>query len=258
MDHPRFEKLYNFRDVGGMRTTDGRTLKTGVLFRSDALSRMSARDQATLQALNLKLICDLRAPKESQKRPAPRKIDVAVINVPLHEQPMHDRIHREVRGFLFGKSGDEEFHVLTRDYYRHLAFEQTARMREVITLLAKEESLPALFHCTAGKDRTGLVAAVIQLMVGVPYEAVLEDYLRTNDSFAPRLDKIVRFLRVLTLFRASPERVRTVLKAHPRFLDDVHAQIVERFGTIERYLSEACAIDTETVRRLKTRLLTDD
>lgn len=248
-----FQTLWNFRDIGGLKTADGRRLRTGVLFRSDELSRLSAGDVAKLQALGIRLICDLRSPQESERR-RPRVLEksIRVVNVPIHEQ---DVSRTKLLGFLFGKTGGERFREFSRDYYRHIAFGQTARIRRVITLLSEEQSLPALIHCTAGKDRTGFVAALIQLLVGVPYEAVLEDYLRTNDYFGPRLEKLIKVMRILTLSQVASERMRLILMASPEFLTEVHDTVVKRYGAVETYLCEACEIDRVTLRRLKDRLV---
>ncbi len=194
--HP-FQRLSNFRDVGGLKTADGRTFRAGVLFRSDELSCLNAGDLVKLQGLGIELICDLRSPGESQKRrPSLPDESIRVVNVPIHEQATQDGSRRKLLGFLFGRTGGDRFRGFSRDYYHHIAFGQTARFREVITLLSEEQNLPALIHCTAGKDRTGFLAALIQLLVGVPYEMVMEDYLRTNDYFGPRLEKFIKVMAV--------------------------------------------------------------
>ena len=255
--HP-FQSLSNFRDVGGLKTADGRTFRAGVLFRSDELSRLNAKDLVKLQGLGIKLICDLRSPGETQKRRPPRLPDesIRVVNVPIHEQAaQEDGSRRKLLGFLFGKSGGDRFREFSRDYYHHIAFGQTARIREVITLLSEEQHLPALIHCTAGKDRTGFLAALIRLLLGVPYEAVMEDYLLTNDYFGPRLEKLIKVMRVVTLSQVSPERMRLILMAHPEFLGEVHDTIVKRYGAVETYLREACGIEQHTLQKLKDRLL---
>jgi protein-tyrosine phosphatase len=255
----RFERLSNFRDVGGVKTVDGRTFKTGVLFRSDELSRMTPRDVVKLQELKINVICDLRAPKESRKkqpRVAPSE-PLQVVNIPLVEQATEDALFRRrtMFKFLFAKTGGEQYWEFTKAYYHHIAFNQTYRIREVITFLSNEENLPALIHCTMGKDRTGFLVAVIQLLVGVPYETVLEDYLRTNDYLGPRWEKVVKTMRIMTLFQVSPERMRLMVKAHPEFLYEVHDNIIKRFGSIEAYLCDGCGIDLNTQQRLKDRLL---
>ncbi|SET28811.1 tyrosine-protein phosphatase [Stigmatella erecta] len=249
-------RLANFRDVGGLKTADGRTFRTGVLFRSGELSRMNAEDWVTLRGLGIQLICDLRSPGESQKRRL-RLTDasIRVVNIPIHEQATQDGSRRKLLGFLFGKAGGERFREFSRAYYHHIAFEQTARIREVITLLAGERNLPAVIHCTAGKDRTGFLAALIQLLAGVRYEEVMEDYLRTNDFFAPQLEKFLKVMRVLTLSQVSPERMRLILMAHPDFLDEVYGTLMKRYGSVETYLREACGIEQDTLRKLKDRLL---
>ncbi|WP_225410765.1 tyrosine-protein phosphatase [Stigmatella hybrida] len=253
--HP-FQRLSNFRDVGGLKTADGRTLRTGVLFRSDELSRLNAEDWVKLRGLGIQLICDLRSPGERQKRRLRLPDEsIRVVNIPLHEQATQDGSRRKLLGFLFGKTGGERFREFSRAYYHHIAFEQTARIREVFTLLAEEQNLPAVIHCTAGKDRTGFLAALIQWLAGVRYEEVMEGYLRTNDYFAPRLEKFLKVMRVLTLAQVSSERMRLILMAHPDFLEEVHGTLMKRHGSVETYLREACGIEQDTLRKLKDRLL---
>jgi protein-tyrosine phosphatase len=252
-----FENLSNFRDVGGLPATEGRTFKTGALYRSDELSAMTAADLLKLQELNIRLICDLRSPEECQKRRPRISLGrgIRVVNIPLHDQSTQDGSRKKLLRFLFAKTGGEQFREFCRRYYHHIAFEQTSRIRDVITLLASEQSLPALIHCTAGKDRTGFLAAVIQLLVGVPWDLVRDDYLRTNDYLEPRLKAFIKAMRFLTLFQVSPERMQLVLKAHPEFLAEVHDNIVTRYGSVENYLCDACAIEPDALERLKRRLL---
>jgi protein-tyrosine phosphatase len=252
-----FERLANFRDVGGLATTDGRTVRTGLLFRSNEPSRMTDKDLVTLRKFGIRLVCDLRSAKESRRRRGRFLADgsIRLVNIPLHEDASQDGSLRKMLVFMLARSGGEQFREFSRRYYQHVAFEQTSRMREIITLFSRDDSWPALIHCTAGKDRTGFLAAIIQLLVGVPYRSVMEDYLLTNDHFAPQLAKVIRAVRIATLFRVSPERLRLLLMAHPESLDDVHRNLVEKHGSIESYLREACGIDQATLERLKQRLL---
>lgn len=255
-----FERVSNFRDVGGLTTVDGRTLKTGVLFRSEELSRMTARDLATLRGFNFKLICDLRSPRERREKPSPvaRIETIRVVNIPILPPANQDGSSRKLLfSFLFGKTGGDRFREFSRACYHSIAFEQTSRIRDVIMLLSKEESLPALIHCSAGKDRTGFLAALIQLLAGVPYEMVMDDYLLTNDHFRPRLENFIKWMRLMTLCQVSPERIRLVAMAHPEFLDEVHTLIVKNYGSVEAYLCEACKLEHDTLRNLKNRLLVE-
>jgi protein-tyrosine phosphatase len=253
----QLERMYNFRDVGGMPTTDGGTSRAGLLFRSGELSTMTARDLDALRGLDIRTICDLRSTRESRKKPLglAAKHSVRVLNVPFHDEAITDGSRKKLFGFLLGKTGGDQFREFIREFYHHLAFDRAFRVGEVITLLAHEENLPAVIQCTAGKDRTGFLAAVIQLLVGVPYARVTEDYLRSNDHFEPRLKKLTQTVRILTLFRVSPERMRLLLTAHSEVLDDVHREIIESHGSIANYLSGACRVEQETLERLRRLLL---
>lgn len=255
-----FEKLSNFRDLGGLTTVDGRTLKTGVLFRSEELSRMTANDLARLRGFNLKLICDLRSPRERREKQSPATLTetIRVVNIPMLPPANLDAGSRKLLlSFLFGSSGGDRFREFSRACYHSIAFEQTSRIREVITLLSSEENLPALIHCSAGKDRTGFLAALIQLLAGAPYEMVMDDYLLTNDHILPRLERFIKWMRIMTLCQVSPERIRLVAMAHHEFLDEVHTLIVKNYGSVETYLCEACKIESDTLRSLKNQLLVE-
>jgi protein-tyrosine phosphatase len=251
-----FDKLSNFRDIGGLRTSDGRVVKTGVLFRSDSPHRLTSADQARMQALGIRLVCDLRSARDNQRmRPrtgnghTPR-----IVNIPLQGDPAHEGTPRRLLGFLFGSTGGDRYRAYSRGLYDHIAFEQTARLKEVLTTLAVEENLPALIHCQAGKDRTGVVAAIVQLLAGVPYEAVREDYLCTNECFRPRVDRFIRVMRRLTLFQVSEARMRLVIMANIEFLDQVYYGILERYGSLETYLTAGCGMDEATLDRLRNHL----
>lgn len=253
-----FEKVSNFREIGGLRTVSGQTVRTGAVYRSGELSRMTSRDLTQLQQLGIKLICDLRSPKESRKKQPRWTPDnrIPVVNIPLHEPATHDLSHRAVLGFLLARNGAERFNEFGRAYYRHIAFDQTSRVREVLTLLSQPGHLPAVIHCTAGRDRTGYIAALLQLLAGVPYDSVRKDYLRTNDYFAPRLEKMIRVTRILTLFQVSRERLRLIVTARPDFLDEVQEAIIAKYGSVEEYLAAACQMSPDTLQTLKRALLT--
>jgi len=98
-------------------------------------------------------------------------------------------------------------------------------------------------------------APLIQLLVGVPCEGTMDDYLRTNDYSGPRPEKFVRVMRDVALSRVSPERTRLILMACPEFLSEVHDTIMKRYAAVEIYLREVCGIDQDALHKPKDRLL---
>lgn len=194
----------------------------------------------------------MRSPEEVSRPPLP---GIRVVNIPLHDHAIHDFSHWTGFGFLLRKDGGDRFLEFTRKYYQHIAFERASQIGEVLRLIAAQENQPALIHCRAGKDRTGLIAALLQLLAGVPYETVMQDYLQTNASIKPRVDKIARVLRVFTLFQARPERIRLLTAVRAEDLDRTHRQILDSHGSVESYLADACGLDPATLTALKAKLL---
>lgn len=251
--HIPLDGAFNFRDVGGLETRDGRTVRSGNFFRSDELSQLTDKDLQRLQRLNLASICDLRGANERRAKPDRIPPGTRAVHLPL-DHGGRDFTRWQFFWWLTSNSSKLDFRKFTVDLYRHLAFDCAEQIRAIVHWIAEEENLPVVVHCTVGKDRTGYVAALIQLLAGVPREAVMDDYLATNRFIAPRAVQIVRFLRWMSLFRISKERLDSATVARREDLEGILDEVLERYGTAEGYLVEACGVGREQVRRLE-RLL---
>lgn len=245
-----------FRDMGSHRTLEGQVMKTGVLFRSGDLAGLSPEDMEQLRQLHLKLIIDLRTPKERKSKPdrLPQPEVIRVVNVPLDRmnlEPVPQMLFRFLRGWPEG--GD--FEQFTRDYYEGLVFEDTAQVAEIFSLISDTHNLPALIHCTAGKDRTGLIAALIQLAVGVPRETVIQDFLASNHYYEPVMQMYIRRIRWMTLFQVPSERIRRIFVVRREYLEHVLDRITETYGNVSGYLRKGCGIDPMIIMRLRQLLL---
>jgi protein-tyrosine phosphatase len=252
----KFEKVCNFRDMGGFKTEAGGTMKTGILFRSDELSRLSFRDQKTLRQLNLKLICDLRTPSERKRKldRIPGKYGIRIVNIPIYPH-REDFSRQKFIHYLNSKSDGYDFENLIKEYYRRFAFEQTDKLNEVISLLSHENNLPALIHCSVGKDRTGLMSALIQLFAGVPRSVVLEDYLISNSFIEERTKAMIRFLRFMSLFRISSAQLKPMLEVRSVYLNEILDEILQTYGTVEEFFTKACGIEQSSIQKLRNLIL---
>ncbi len=241
--HVSLDGAFNFRDVGGLETRDGHAMRSGILFRSDALSRLSEEDLERLRGLELKTIFDLRGSNERASKPdrIPHGSTIRVVHVPILH-PDQDLTRWQFFWWLTTNSKKLDFRRFTTDLYRYIAFECTAQIHEIVTMIADEKNLPAVIHCTVGKDRTGYLAALVQLLAGVPREAVVDDYLATNRLIGPRTARLVRFLRWMSLFRISEKRLESAMETRREDLDGILDEVLGRYGTVARYLSEACGI----------------
>jgi protein-tyrosine phosphatase len=165
--HVALSGCHNFRDLGGYPTTDGRRTRWGRLFRADGLSALTAEDQVLITGLGVTTVIDLRTDLEVDNRVS---IPLADENVTYHHLALTDTLPGEEQAPDWG---DPAF-VMGR--YRGMLAEGAHSVAEAIRILAKPANLPAVFHCSVGKDRTGVLAAVILGMLGVPDEVIVEDY----------------------------------------------------------------------------------
>jgi Protein tyrosine/serine phosphatase len=259
MQNNRYFKLdgaYNFRDVGGIKTAEGKILKQGVLFRSDELSKLSNNDLTIIKDLKIKTICDLRTNNEikSHKDRIPQNLNISLVNIPLSDQN-REVSHLQFFLHLTFQNKKIDFEKFITDHYYRNAFERTGQIKKIFSLLANANNLPLLIHCTVGKDRTGLTSALVQLLCGVSKEDVLQDYLLTNKYIEPRIKKITDFIKWMSLFQISAKKLKPVLEARYDYMNTILEAILAKYFTIENYLSDGCGIDKENLNKIKNIML---
>ncbi|MEU3501637.1 tyrosine-protein phosphatase [Streptomyces hundungensis] len=255
---PELVGVRNFRDVGGLPTVDGLRVRGGRLFRSGHLAHATAADAAFLSTLHLHTVFDFRnAGDQKLEGPDVELPGVRNVNIPLTDpadgaefwKMVRDGDLDELRSALSGTKGaDRMIHS-----YREIITQRTAEHSRVLHALA-EDSVPALMHCAAGKDRAGLSIAVALLAVGVERDAIEADYLKSND---PHRRYKVR--RSSTSPDAMSDEVMELLSplfdARSSYLHAAFDTIEETWGTTDRYFSEGLGLSGETRERLRERLL---
>ena len=230
----------NLRDLGGYRTADGRLVRRGLVFRSAALAGLTPADQAVVSGLRLRTICDFRGVAESGR--APTRLDgprfVAL--------PIEPTVGAGLRDILATKeaTGEALQAVLTRAYVAY-ALSSNAQYRALLDAIL-DGGAPLLFHCSAGKDRTGFGAALLLSALGVPWEGVVADFEATNRLW--RRDTVPS--------EDLPQDIReTLLRAEPRLLAAAFAAARERYGSFDAYLAQALGLDAGRLDRLRDIML---
>lgn len=237
------EGCSNFRDLGGYRTADGRRVRMGRVFRSASLANLTDADLARLGALGIRTVCDLRGVRERERAPSrlPGADAPDVVGLPIEPRvgaSLRDLLRREA-------ATGEDAYALLQAAYSAYAGEHLPRYRALFALLLKGR-MPLLFHCSAGKDRTGFGAALLLTALGVPREAVVADYLATN--------RIWR--REHSLPPDTPDAVRdALLAAHRPLLEGALAQAVEGCGSLEKLLEDGLGLDAARLRSLRGAML---
>jgi protein-tyrosine phosphatase len=241
--HVALEGAHNFRDLGGYATEDGHTVRWGLFYRSDDLSELSDTDLAKLHGLGIKLVCDFRSAEEKAEEPdrLPAEGPPAMLELPILDDSFSPAVFREK--ITSGDLGDTDLRQMMIEGNRLFATRYAPRYAAMFERLTQPGQLPALVHCTAGKDRTGFAAAVVLRTLGVPEETVYEDFLLTNHYTAAQIERMVWIIRLVSLFRTDPEQVRPVLGVERAYLEAAFDEIAKQYGGFEAYRREALGLD---------------
>jgi protein-tyrosine phosphatase len=234
---PVFEFVRNFRDCGGYRTGDGRTMRTGLLYRSAQFPHATEADLDALKALGIGVVVDLRRPSEREKNPCRRWNG---FNARLIEEA-DGNLPRDIGGH-FGDAGENvtAAQAAMMRAYREFPFEQR------------------LIHCAAGKDRTGLFIALTHHLLGVAPDDLRANYLATNQQVLS--DKtLVESVR--QMFGAGgkaidDDAVKILLSVSPDYIDTAFASIAERHGSVDRYLCDVLGVSDPLRAAICDRMLT--
>ncbi|MFJ8647733.1 tyrosine-protein phosphatase [Streptomyces sp. NPDC093546] len=255
---PELSGVRNFRDVGGLPTVDGLRIRHGRLYRSGHLAHATGEDAAFLGSLGLHTIFDFRnAADQKLEGPDIELPGVRNVNIPLTDPADGAEFWRMVRDGDLDQLrqilADGQAAARMSASYRTIIKERTAEHSRVVHALA-EDSVPALMHCAAGKDRAGLSIAVTLLAVGVEREAIEADYLKSNDPHrrykVHRSDSSPAGMSPEVMELLSP-----LFDARLEYLAAAFATIEETWGTTDRYLSEGLKLAPETREQLRERLL---
>jgi protein-tyrosine phosphatase len=236
-----FRKVRNLRDLGGYRTSSGGITAWGCVYRSDSLHNLEADELAKFDALGVETIFDLRRKGEAARDPGPRPS----ANVPIPSRRPFESDPTTLRTASDGERW------LFEDYVRMLELGQEGFQR-IFDDLAQAQR-PALFHCSGGKDRTGLTAALLLMALGVERETILQDYELTDtfcgsEFMRPYVDLFVS--RGIT--RAAAE---ALVRAPRSAMNDAFTLVDARYGGAERYLEDACGVARSTLDTLRSRLV---
>lgn len=233
----------NFRDLGGYPGHGGRPLRWRRIFRSDHLAGLTEADRATLAALGVARSFDFRG--DAERAATPYQIE-GLVQHPLTIEPTVTQRMQDMAaaGHTLSPATVAE---LMKDLYRALVNDRAERFAELFDHLLQAEA-PVVFHCTAGKDRTGVAAALVLWALGVPHELVLQDYLLTNTVYRhpplPASDTPVEVLQVLWSVQEG-------------FLQAAIDAIEADHGGIERYLAQRLGLGASARVALAARYLED-
>jgi protein-tyrosine phosphatase len=228
----------NFRDLGGYPTQNLKHVKWGHIYRSADISKLTENDLKTLDNLQLVTICDLRGPDELKTNPDRLPTGVQYINLPAGSESVkastnYAGINRDSMMLSFYTRTD---HLKAK--YQPV-FEQ---------LLAIHDGKALMFHCTAGKDRTGMGAALILSALGVSREYIIADYAATNVYWKDARERMMQAMAKTGMSEAS---LKSMLAANPKYIETFLQTIDAKYGSMDNFLTKELELDAEKIGKLK-------
>ena len=241
---------HNTRELGGYKTTDGKSIKWGMLFRSDKLSDISKADQAYLQNLGIKKIIDFRSKEEKAEDPDIVPKGISYIEMPISvdgamrskiEAVLKGETNKEVKSFLIDANKEfvSDYNGVYEDFLKNLI----------------DDDGPALFHCTAGKDRAGFAAAITLIALGVSKEDVIKDYMKTNQFTEERIEEIIGQIELMTLYQTDAEVLRPLLGVEREYIETAFQTAEDEYGSLMNFIRHGLNISDDDLQKLRTKFL---
>lgn len=227
---------FNFRDMGGYQTASGQSVKWGKVFRSDEMHHLTPADLDYLNRIPLLTIVDFRSEKEIEG--TPDKKPASVKN--RYELTISPGNHSNISSIseLTGEYGEDFMQEINRSFVTDSMIIE--RYKTFFTLLQDENQVPLLFHCTAGKDRTGMAAALFLASLGVDEETIFEDYMLSNKYLEDKYKAIID----------SIPSMKALLEVRPQYLRAGFEQIKKDHGDVTTYLQQVLEVDLDLMKRL--------
>jgi protein-tyrosine phosphatase len=242
--HVPLEGAVNFRDLGGYRTTDGHHVKWGVIYRSNNLAQLTAKDYEVLGHLGIRLVCDFRIDAERQRSPTKWQGSAA----PEFAIESIDTIT------LLGSDRQTGF----LNVYQHMLDEGREQFADVMHRIVKGD-VPTLYHCTSGKDRTGVFSAFLLTALGVPRDTVQADYELSNKYLVPddKFAEMAAAYQQRMNLDKTPERIVILRNSgvDPAWLNIAFMAVESKYGSFDKFLHEGLGLSDSDLATLRSRLL---
>jgi len=239
--HAILKNQPNFRGIGGISTTDGRMVKSGLLYRSGDLSRLSEEDILRLEEIGIRMIIDFRSDRELINYPTPHIETVQENKRITIVDSARDKAEQMLReNDVFGLET-----ILIKDY-RRMVRDHQDDFREFFSILATTEHIPLMYHCAAGKDRTGLASYLLLIALGVFVEEARKDYFLSNIHLKLALERIIR--EVKAAGNPNADIIRPLMEVRAEYLDAALEEIELQFHSVSTFLTDILEVDFNALK----------
>ena len=244
----RFKTILNFRDAGGLPTVDGKTIKTGMIFRSAAPDNLSSKEIKKLHSLDIRTIIDLRGPVEDGERN--NGFDgIESVSLPLD---FEGETRKRMMPLFYQKNSFDKIAEISAELYTEILDAATTVFSRVVDILLTPDRCPVLIHCKAGKDRTGIMIALIHMALDVRREAIIDNFMLSNEELIPYFRKNLLFRKILSLGFFPSGAIMFAVTVRQQNIDSVIDRVNGHYGGIASFLND---LSGEKIRRLREMYL---
>lgn len=256
----------NIRDLGGIKTTDGRTVKKGLFIRCGCMNNLNENDISVLKdEYHLKTIIDLRTGQEQLEKPDVLIPGVEYLSIPVFEEAtigITREIGTDIKNLEKNNASKEELRAAIPDMvslYPKMFMDEYSliQIKKIILCIMKNvKSGSVLFHCTAGKDRTGVIAMIILHILGVPKEEILKDYLLTNKITKREANKYYLLALFFKHDLIIAQKLRKAYLADASYLQSVYDVAKKECGSLDKFIRDRLNVTDEMIDEFKGYALT--
>lgn len=249
-----FEKAENFRELGGYVGFGGKHVRHGIFFRTPALCNVATpHDIALFESLGIKTVFDFRSSAERAHQPDPDFSAVTRFDISAITNPDGTEVNFDLKAVFQNAGGVQQMIDDVHQSYALLPFANKAYQTMFREICAG--NTPVLFHCTAGKDRTGVAAALILLALGVPREDVIADYLLTNSCRGTDTAAIAKKIELLVPDSNAMEIAALVCGVRRESIELALDAITQKYPDFESYLAAECGVTDVMLAQMRADYL---
>lgn len=244
----KLQGAINFRDIGGYATKDGKHVRWGMLYRSAAINRLTEQDVSLLDNLAISRIVDFRGPYEVANAPDKMPAHAVRISLPAGSETIGDSatMRKMMQAAMKNDSGLVAFYQNTSPFMARYK-----PMFQQLLTLSPDSAL--LFHCSAGKDRTGIAAALILYALGVNEQTILEDYEATNHYRQRENERAIPMM--VKAYGMSEAAAKDMMAAKAIYLNATFTAIRNKYGSVENFLKKEMDLDEIKMQVLRAKYL---
>lgn len=248
-----FKKAVNFRDIGGIKTKDGKTVRWGKVFRSDNLSKITSREFDRFNDLHIKTVYDLRTDHEIEGKEDHLPAGVRYVHAPTvaDNEGQIAQLRAKVIG---GEINEEEARAQTLSFYKETVTVNLATLKPTLLQIVNSDE-PVLYHCSAGKDRTGIVSALILSVLRVDRETIVKEYLLSNYYRRVKTEKLLGKAKLAKVIKPKMDlkAIEVFMTVDESYIRAVFDVIDKEYGGIDKFIQNQLGIDDAMRERIVKR-----